>query len=133
MGLVGMLACGIFSCPAEDTFKPWFTKFIENVSVINQQPFKSDGPVGRKVALDIWSVSSMKTYYYDKLTNAGNKLLHMYGPSIMGKMLIAKMTTRFFNMGAFRLAFCNDVGSNDQMIIFIGIFNTWFPCPQIKI
>ncbi|CAH6420678.1 Hypothetical protein HVR_LOCUS1253 [uncultured virus] len=141
IGVVGLLGCGLYSCPQEDTFRPWLKSFMSNMIAINS-PKNSSANNSTTVApptnnstvttsnsppTSTYSWNKWKSYCYKKVENVSSRLVNHYGPTVMINTLTAKMTVRYFHLGFCRLAFCSDLGTEGKEVIFVGAFNTWFP------
>jgi len=130
----GLLIAALFTCPSENTFMPWFQSFI---SFAMKEPPKqpTTQPSTEQSTTTVDSIESTKStqpqkshgrldrLYQYTMDSAKKYIINPLFPMIVTKLMIKDQQFMFF--GFCRMAYCTM--TNDDEIVFIGVFNTWFP------
>ena len=132
---VGLIGCGVHSCPTEASFKPWFESFMKNLAALDDN--KSSKPLSKPssneqsnvAAQRRYSWSGATSYVYSTVASMSEKTVEQYVKAGLIKAIILNSSPKYFHLGAFRLAVCNDIGTDTKPMIFVGVFNTWVPYP----
>jgi hypothetical protein len=123
--LTALIIAGIFSCPAEESFKPWLDSMILNIINMENRTIKSDNMSDINNGYKYW----YKKIFMSMINSGWNYISKLY----ISKMMIMSIKPHFYHCGAFRLVICdiNDNKNKNKGMIFIGAFNTWFPIKEI--
>ena len=98
---------GSKSLPKDETFKPWFESFINTMS-------KHERMAPECKTETYWD--SFKSWTVRNITE---ELISREIKSMI-------QDTSFHSCGGFKLAYCT---MQDKQIMFVGAFDTWYPCP----
>lgn len=96
--IIALIIAGVFSCPKEESFMPWFQNIIDYMAESELKEAKT---------------------YWDQARNYGFKFF-------INRKLTNSMKPWFFHIGFGKIVICTMEEENKKML-FLGMFNTWIP------